>query len=141
MEQTISQKKFSAQGFLYDKDEQTVLLHLRDNKTKFNPNKWAFFGGAGEGGETPEECFIRELREETEIVVVKDEIIPLRSYFNDEFQTQRNVFFVKKYVPRSAIVLHEGKDCEWVPLARVFMYDLSEKTRNDLLLFVETLRK
>ena len=57
-------KKFWAGGFLYNPDNNSVLLHQRDAKTKFNPNAWAFFGGLNEGTETPLQCFIRELSEE-----------------------------------------------------------------------------
>ncbi len=45
--------KFYAGGFLYNPKIKAVLLHKRDDKTTFNPNKWAFFGGLNEPGETP----------------------------------------------------------------------------------------
>ena len=38
------------------------LFQLRDKKKKiFSPNKWGFFGGKVQYGETPEACAKREL--------------------------------------------------------------------------------
>ena len=45
--------------------EGCYLLQLRDNKRGiFFPAHWGCFGGAAEGGETPDEALARELREE-----------------------------------------------------------------------------
>lgn len=137
MYKKFSKKEFSSLGFLFDEERQRVLLHLRDDKTIYNPNQWAFFGGDKEGEETPVQCFIRELKEELGVDVREEEVFSLRNYFNEEFQIQRYVFFVKKYVPESKIKLTEGKACKWIPLTSVFDYDLTDKTRDDLKTFLE----
>lgn len=57
--------KFSRRvaGCVLIKDGKFILQH-RDNKTKYHPNTWGFFGGHIEEGETPEQTIIRELKEE-----------------------------------------------------------------------------
>lgn len=132
-----SEKQFGSLGFFFDEDRGVVLLHLRDDKTPHHPNKWSFFGGDQEGNETPVECFVREIKEELGIQIPAEEAIPLTNYFNKEFGIQRYVFFVKKFIPKSEIRLTEGKDCDWVPLEKVFEYDLTEKTVNDLKTFLQ----
>lgn len=131
-----SKEKISAHVFLFDRNSNTVLLHKRDENTVFNPNMWAFFGGGGEANETPKDCGTRELEEETGIKANKEDLMPLVNYFNDKLKTHRYVFFVEKWIPKSDINLTEGKDCEWISLDKVFDYNLTEKTEQDLKTFL-----
>lgn len=130
-------EKVSAHVFLFDRSSNAVLLHQRDENTVFDPNKWAFFGGGCESNETPEDCAIRELEEETNIRVNKKELMPLTNYFNDNTKAHRYVFFVEKYISKSDINLTEGKDCDWIALEKVFDYNLTEKTERDLKTFLQ----
>jgi 8-oxo-dGTP pyrophosphatase MutT (NUDIX family) len=129
-------KEFYAGGFLYNPQTRSVLLHKRDSKTRFNPNHWAFFGGLSEGGETPKQAFVREMREELGIEIPEGDIIPLCDYLNEELQTYRYVFFSKSDMDKANMQLSEGEDFDWIPLDEVFMYDLIEKTERDLRMFL-----
>ena len=128
--------KFYAGGFLYDPATRSVLLHKRDGKVKVNPNQWAFFGGLSEENETPKQTFIRELKEELGIEIPKSKIKPLCDYFNEELQTYRYVFFVESNLDKSRMRLNEGEGFDWIPLDKVFDYDLTEKTASDLKTFL-----
>tara|TARA_E500000178_G_C16859907_1_gene679225 strand:+ start:344 stop:751 length:408 start_codon:yes stop_codon:yes gene_type:complete len=45
-----------------------ILLQHRDNdKNIWSPNHWGFFGGGADLKENPEDCLIREIREELSI--------------------------------------------------------------------------
>ena len=44
---------------------QTLLLYRNKKENDINQGKWIGVGGKLEGGETPEECAIREVKEET----------------------------------------------------------------------------
>jgi mutator protein MutT len=134
------QDKFYAGGFLYNPDTNEVLLHRRDNKTDINPNKWAFFGGLNEAGETPSQTFIREIREELNIEVSEKDAKKLTDYLNEELQTYRYVFFALSHKDKSEMRLSEGADFDWISLESVFDYDLTEKTKLDLEFFLEFLR-
>ena len=128
--------RFWAGGFLYNAQDHTVLLHQRDGNTKINPNKWAFFGGLNEGNEDPTDCLIREVREEIGLTLSRDQVIPLRDYLNTELNTYRYVFYARSTVDRAALVLGEGAGFDWVPLAKLDEYDLTEKSREDLQFFL-----
>lgn len=126
-----------AGGFLYNPENKTVLLHLRDGNTKYAPNKWSFFGGLCEEDETPVQGFVRELKEELDIVILESSVVPLRSYFNEKLQTYRNVFYVESDLQKSEMILGEGAGFDWLPLDAVFQYDLADKPKEDLQYFIQ----
>ena len=138
---TRKPKKFYAGGFLYNPKTKSVFLHLRDDKTDINPNKWGFFGGRNEGNESPVECFVRELKEELNITFEKEKINYLCNYLNTERNTWRHVFYIESKLDKSAIRLSEGADADWVPLGRVFEYNLTEKTARDLKTFLKSIQQ
>ena len=137
MENNIKDNKFYAGGFLYNVKIRSVLLHKRDGKTKINPNAWTFFGGLKEGNETPRETFMRELNEELNIDIKKNEIKTLCDYLNEELQTYRFVFYVESDLEKSQMKLGEGEDFDWISLGKVFEYNLTEKTKKDLQVFLK----
>jgi 8-oxo-dGTP pyrophosphatase MutT (NUDIX family) len=130
-------EKFYAGGFLYNPKERSVLLHKRDADAPVNPNTWAFFGGLKEGNETPKQTFQRELKEELDIDIPEDKIIPLCDYLNEELQTYRYVFYVESDLPKEQMILLEGEDFDWIPVGKVFEYVLTEKSIRDLKTFLE----
>ena len=135
------EEKFYSGGYLYNPKTQSVLLHLRDGKTTINPHKWAFFGGASEEGEAPVVTFIREMHEELGICILPDEVKLLRDYMNNERDIHRYVFFVESETAKEHMQLGEGADFGWIPLRKVFQYDITDKTREDLEYFVSHIVK
>ena len=47
------------------KDDQVLMLHRVKKKNDINKDKWIGIGGKFEGEESPDECLLREAREET----------------------------------------------------------------------------
>lgn len=130
------EEKFYAGGFLYNSKTNAVLLHKRDNNAKVNPNSWAFFGGLNEGDETPKQTFLREVKEELSIDILKENVRELCDYFNNELNTYRYVFFAESNIEKQKMRLTEGEDFDWIPMNKVFEYNLTEKTRRDLNTFL-----
>ena len=130
-----STKIFYAGGFLYDSINQKVLLHKRDDKTKNNPNTWAFFGGLSKNSETPIETFKRELREEIDVRLKDDSIEKLTNYFNPDFSTHRYVFYAL-FEETSNLKLREGESYGWFTLKETFSQNLTKRTKQDLSFFM-----
>ncbi len=127
---------FFAGGFFYDPKRDRVLLHLRDRKAAKNPGRWAFFGGSSEGGESPVECFCREIREELGIRLSETDPKPLRSYLNPRTGRYHHVFVVAHAPPPEDIALREGAAVAWISAEEALQYDLTEGTRADLTVFL-----
>jgi len=127
--------KFDANIFLYNSENKEILLHKRDGKTKTNPHKWSFFSGRAEGNETPEECCVRELREEIGISIDKDKLKPVVSYYNSQRNRQHYTFYTESSLKKSQMRLTEGEDFDWISMEKVFSYDLVDSARHDLVTF------
>lgn len=52
-----------------EKDGKYLMLHRIKKENDINRGKWIGVGGHGEHGESPEECLLREVREETGLVL------------------------------------------------------------------------
>jgi 8-oxo-dGTP diphosphatase len=128
---------FWAGGFLYDRDTRSIFLHKRDGNTPASPNKWAFFGGRSEPGETDVDCFVREMQEEIGLRLQPGEVKRLREYMNTDANQYRVVFYVEKAVPVDQLVLGEGEGFAWIKLSDVSGFDLANKTRDDIEYFLE----
>ena len=48
-----------------EKDESYLMLHRVSKKHDVNKDKWIGVGGHFEQGESPEDCLLREVKEET----------------------------------------------------------------------------
>ena len=54
-----------------DIGDRTLMLHRVKKKNDVNHDKWIGVGGKFEPGESPEECMLREFREETGLTLTK----------------------------------------------------------------------
>ncbi len=97
-------------------DNNEVLLHLRDNKpTILYPNMWVLPGGYLEEGETPEQCILREIKEELniELGMVSFFVAAQRSY-GIEF-----TFWTRAHFRIEDITLTEGQAIRWFTLDEI----------------------
>lgn len=133
--------KIYAGGFLFNPKNTTMLLHLRDGNTAHNPHRWSFFGGCAERGESPEACFIREIKEELGIDIATEEIQSVCDYWIEELHTWRYVFCVESDFDKKDMILGEGAGFDWIPADKIFSYDLTDRVRNDLGTFLSVKEK
>ncbi|HRI48088.1 MAG TPA: NUDIX domain-containing protein, partial [Ignavibacteriaceae bacterium] len=55
-------------------DKSTLMLHRIKKENDMHEGKWNGLGGKFELGETPEECVIREVREESGLEIVEPKL-------------------------------------------------------------------
>lgn len=100
-----------------------VLLSQR-KKDASQGLKWEFPGGKLEDGEAPEECIVREIKEELNIDIEVDGILKAVSHRYSE----RNILLLA-YLCRHVGGVPMTLDCKsfsWVPVKELMKYDLAE---------------
>lgn len=102
-----SWKFMSTAGLLVDGEGRFLLQHRDDRPDIANPGRWGTFGGEVESYETPQDGFIRELREELGWTPAAFELYRAYPYAQD---TQLIYFFAARVdVPLGQLVLGEGQ--------------------------------
>ena len=74
--------------YLYRGDE-VLMMHRTRKKNDMNHDKWIAVGGRFEAGETPEECALREVREETGLTMRDAAYRGVVTFINDQYETER----------------------------------------------------
>ena len=111
--------KLSAVKALIYRADGRILMQQRDDSPDIShPNKWTFFGGMAETGESLGNALKRELLEEISILpgAIQE---PLFKWFSTEDQVENYCFPIKFDVSDNDLRLMEGKDMQWLTLAEV----------------------
>ena len=91
-------------------DENRILLLLRDDKPDIPyPNMWDVPGGHVDPGESPEDCIIREMKEEMDLQLRDFRLFTVME-FDDRIEY---VFWKRENLVIPDIRLHEGQRIEW----------------------------
>lgn len=96
---------------LYDK-EKKILLQYRGSNAPNVKNKWSFFGGGIESGESPRQGVERETLEELNYKLTDPKLIFTLDY-DFGFKKGKKYCFVEKYDGKSELILGEGEDLRW----------------------------
>jgi 8-oxo-dGTP diphosphatase len=97
-------------SIIFVNDKKQVLLFLRDDKPDLPyPNMWDVPGGHVEPDETPEECIVREMKEEMDINL-KDFSLLCEKEFDDRIEY---TFWKKQNLEIEKINLLEGQCLKW----------------------------
>jgi len=102
-------KQFGA-SMIFVNDENKVLLFLRDDCEHINcPNMWDILGGQIEANETPEECIVREIKEEIGLNLTDFHLFEQRE-FSDRIEF---TFWKRQNIAIESITLTEGQTLRW----------------------------
>ena len=67
-----------------EQDGKYLMLHRTKKKHDINENKWIGVGGHAEGTEGPEECLLREVKEETGLTLTSYRFRALITFVSDK---------------------------------------------------------
>ncbi len=120
-----------------EKDNKYLMLHRVKKKDDMSKDKWLGIGGKFEEGESPEECLMREVKEETGLTLNSKRYRGIVTFVSDEYGTEFMHLFTSDSF--SGII----KDCEegelvWVDKSRVYDLNLWEGDKIFFRLFETT---
>jgi 8-oxo-dGTP diphosphatase len=97
-----------------EKDEQYLMLHRIKKENDLNHDKWIGIGGKFETDETPEECLLREAKEETGYTLTEYRFRGIITFLSDEWETEYMHLYTATGFTGEPIPCDEG-ELVWVP--------------------------
>ena len=102
--------KRKGSSIIFVNDKEQILLFLRDNKPDLPyPNMWDVPGGHVEANEHPEECIIREMKEEMDLDIDEFDLFS-KIEFEDRIEY---TFWASADLDIDKIELTEGQQLKW----------------------------
>lgn len=101
-----------------EKDGKYLMLHRVKKEKDINHDKWIGVGGKFEEQETPEECLLREVKEETGLTLTKYRYRGLLTFIYDDMETEYIYLFTATEYTGGLTECDEGT-LEWVDKAKV----------------------
>jgi 8-oxo-dGTP diphosphatase len=123
-----------------EKDDCYLMLHRISKKNDANEGKWIGIGGHFEEGESPEECLLREVYEETGLTLTKFRLRGIITFVSDEWGTEYmhlytgdefegDISTAMEYCPEGVL--------KWIPKKEIFDLNLWEGDKIFLKLLLE----
>ena len=119
-----------------EKDGKTLLLHRTKKKNDLNHDLWVGIGGHCEEGESPEDCALREAKEETGLTLTEYKYRGVVTFVSDKYEGEYMHLFTSSDFVGDIIECDEG-DLEWIENERALSLPAWEGDR----IFLELLRK
>ena len=98
-----------------EKNDAYLMLHRVKKENDENADKWIGIGGKFEAGETPEECAMREIYEETGLVPQKLFYRGIVTFVSNLYGTEYMHLFIAKDVIGKMIESCDEGVLEWIP--------------------------
>ncbi|MBP3436957.1 MAG: 8-oxo-dGTP diphosphatase [Clostridia bacterium] len=96
-----------------EKDGKYLLLHRIYKKNDVNQGKWIGIGGHFEEGESPYDCAIREVFEETGLALAEARYRGVVTFVSDRYETEQMHLFTSSSFVGEQIACNEG-EAAWI---------------------------
>ena len=119
-----------------EKENQYLMLHRVSKKKDGNKDKWIGVGGHFEEGESPEDCLLREVREETGLELVNYQFRGIVTFISDKWEDEYMCLYTAdKYIGEIG-VCDEG-ELVWVEKDKIKDLNIWEGDKIFLRLLAE----
>lgn len=119
-----------------EKDDKYLMLHRVKKQNDANYDKWIGVGGKIEEGETPEECMIREVMEETGLTLVEYRLRGVVSFVSDCWENEYMFLYTSDNFTGELVDCDEG-ELVWIEKKRLDELNLWEGDKLFLNLLIK----
>lgn len=95
-----------------------LMLHRTKKQNDENHDKWIGVGGKLEEGESPEECLLREVREETGLTLLRYRLRGIVTFVSDEWGTEYMHLYTADQYTGEMAACDEG-ELVWIPKTKI----------------------
>lgn len=95
------------------------MLHRTKKANDVNEGKWVGIGGKIESGETPEQCCIREVKEETNLDITNLKYRGIINFLSDKWPDEIMHLFTASTSCNNALLECNEGDLKWVPISDI----------------------
>ena len=107
-----------------EKDDNVLMLYRNKKRMDINGGKWIGVGGHVEENETPDECIIREVKEETGLTLLDFKLVGKIIFYIDDLVEECYLYRSFNFIGE-LIECSEG-DLMWKPKNKIFDLNLWE---------------
>lgn len=111
-----------------EKDDCYLMMHRVSKKNDVNEGKWIGVGGHFEKGESPEECLLREVKEETGLTLTSYRFRGIITFCTDTFETEYLCLYTADGFTGELTECDEGV-LAWIPKEQIWDLNLWEGDR------------
>lgn len=119
-----------------EKDGCYLMLHRTKKSLDVNKGKWIGVGGKFKENETPEECLLREVKEETGLALLSYRYRGILTFFAEGWEPEYIFLYTATEFEGTLLECAEG-DLKWVAKDALFDLSLWEGDRIFLRLLLE----
>lgn len=119
-----------------EKDNRYLMLHRVSKKNDINKDKWIGVGGHFEGEESPDECLLREVKEETGLLLTSYQFRGIVTFCSEGYPTEYMCLYTADGFTGDLRECDEGK-LEWVEKDKIETLNLWDGD----VLFLDLLRR
>ena len=111
-----------------ERDDAYLMMHRVKKERDINRDKWIGVGGHFEEGESPEECLLREVMEETGLTLTDYRLRGVITFMTDTYPAEYMFLYTAEGFTG---IMHAGNEgeLEWVPKVKVEQLPIWEGDR------------
>ena len=102
-----------------ERGDEYLMLHRTKKENDLNHDKWIGVGGKFEDGESPEDCALRETREETGLTLTRWRYRGLVTFVSDRYETEYMHLFTATGAKGTLLSDCPEGELRWVPKEEV----------------------